>query len=29
VLETLLVADMHRLIPLHPDIASIPEGNKT
>ncbi|HXP91229.1 MAG TPA: STAS domain-containing protein [Fibrobacteria bacterium] len=28
VLETLLVADMHRLIPLHPDIDSIPEGNQ-
>jgi len=28
VLETLLVADMHRLIPLHPDIDSIPQGNQ-
>ena len=26
VLETLLVADMHRLIPLHSDISSLPKG---
>jgi len=27
VLETLLVADMHRLIPLHSEISSLPKGN--
>ena len=27
VLETLMVADMHRLLPLHPDLASYSKGN--
>lgn len=27
VLETLMVADMHRLLPLHPDLASYLKGN--
>jgi len=28
VLETLMVADMHRLLPLHPDLASYLKGNQ-
>lgn len=29
VLETLMVADMHRLLPLHPDLDSYLKGNAT
>jgi anti-anti-sigma factor len=29
VLETLMVADMHRLLPLHPDLASFLKGQKS
>lgn len=28
VLETLMVADMHRLIPLHSDLSTLPKGTK-
>jgi hypothetical protein len=29
VLETLMVADMHRLLPLHADLASFLKGQKS